>query len=62
MNPRWLLRMARWARNPPPARQVKIVLVVLALCLLIAGLARLGYWPDWARLQPMRPHWRAPSP
>ena len=31
MTPIWFLRMARWARNPPPAGRVKLVLVVVAL-------------------------------
>ena len=51
MNPFWLIRMARWARNPPGGRQVVFLIAVVVICLLIAGLAKLGYWPEWATLQ-----------
>lgn len=51
---RWLLRMARWARNPPSERQVLAVLAVVAVCLIILGIERLGWWPDWATAERMR--------
>lgn len=54
MTPFWLIRMAQWARNPPSARHVKIVLAVVALCLGLAAVERWVGWPDWARVQPMR--------
>ena len=41
MNPRWLLRASQWARNPPPARRVWLVLGVVALCLVLAGIERM---------------------
>ncbi|MCR9125835.1 MAG: hypothetical protein NXH82_06870 [Rhodobacteraceae bacterium] len=56
MNLYWLLRMAQWARNPPSARQVLLAFAVIAVCLVLFGLERFGYWPDWAQTQPMR--WR----
>ncbi|SEN62905.1 hypothetical protein SAMN04488003_12343 [Loktanella fryxellensis] len=37
MNPLWLLRASRWARNPPSARRVWLVLGVIAACLVLAG-------------------------
>lgn len=46
MTERWLLRMARWARRPPSANRVRLVLGVLALCLLIAGLQKGFGWPE----------------
>jgi hypothetical protein len=46
MNPMWLVRMARWARNPPSAGQVKLVFGVIALCLLIFGYEWLFGWPE----------------
>lgn len=52
MNLRQLLRAGRWARNPPSARRVRLILGVLALCLLIAGLDALDLLPDWAALSP----------
>ena len=48
MNPIWLLRMSRWARNPPSARRVKLVLAVVAIIAVIWGIERMGWWPDWA--------------
>ena len=42
MNPRWLLRASQWARNPPPARRVWLVLGVIAACLALAGIERLA--------------------
>lgn len=46
----WLIRASRWARNPPSARMVRLVLAVIALGLLLAGLEHFGLWPDWATL------------
>ncbi|MCV6586881.1 MAG: hypothetical protein OIF47_15225 [Marinibacterium sp.] len=53
----WLLRMSRWARNPPSTRRVVLVFGVIALCLLIAGIEAMGWWPDWANAErmPRRP-------
>ncbi len=47
----WLIRASRWARNPPSARMVKLVLAVVALALLVAGLQYMGWWPDWATME-----------
>ena len=53
MNPIWLLRMSKWARNPPSAGRVKLVLAIIALALLVAGLEWMGWWPDWATAERM---------
>ena len=45
LDPRHLLRMARWARRPPSARQVAIFLGVLAAGLILAGAERMGWLP-----------------
>lgn len=50
MNPRLLLRAAKWARRPPSARRVLLGLVVIALCLGLAGLEWAGLLPDWFRV------------
>lgn len=47
MTLRWLLRAAQWARHPPSAGRVKLVLGVIALCLILAGIEALWGWPDW---------------
>jgi len=44
---RQLLRMKKWARRPPGERQVKLVLGVIALCLMLFAVERLVGWPDW---------------
>jgi hypothetical protein len=43
----WLARASRWARHPPSEGRVKLVLGVVALCLLIAGVEWIFGWPDW---------------
>jgi hypothetical protein len=43
----WLLRAKRWARNPPSARTVMLVLGLIAVCLLIAYLESVFGLPDW---------------
>ncbi|GLS85119.1 hypothetical protein GCM10010873_00920 [Cypionkella aquatica] len=47
MNPIWLIRMSRWARNPPPLWRVKLVLGVIALCFVLWGVEQFWGWPDW---------------
>ncbi|WP_212523141.1 hypothetical protein [Actibacterium sp. MT2.3-13A] len=51
MSMRWLLRASRWARNPPSEKRVKLVLGVVALCLLLVALERFFGWPDWLTLE-----------
>ncbi|WP_164512218.1 hypothetical protein [Oceaniglobus ichthyenteri] len=46
MNIHWIMRMARWARNPPSAKMVKIVVGVVALCVLLVVIERTLGWPD----------------
>ncbi|OWY15281.1 hypothetical protein B6V72_01410 [Thioclava sp. F34-6] len=60
MNYTWLLRMARWARRPPSMTQVKIVAVVTLAVIAIVVIEKLGYWPDWATVNPRA--LRAPRP
>ena len=44
---KWLIRMARWARHPPSPGRVKLVLGVIAVCLLLYGVEQIWGWPDW---------------
>jgi hypothetical protein len=55
MNPMWLVRMARWARNPPSPGRVKLVFAVIALCLLIFGYEWMFGWPEGLVPQKIRP-------
>ncbi|NNK15271.1 MAG: hypothetical protein HKP51_00025 [Sulfitobacter sp.] len=48
MNPIWLLRMSKWARNPPSATRVKLVFGIIAAAAIIWGIEWMGWWPDWA--------------
>lgn len=60
MNPNWFFRMSRWARNPPSAKQVKIVLGILAICFVVVAIERFVGWPD--ALTAGRDAFRAPRP
>ncbi len=51
---RWLVRMSRWARNPPSEKRVLLVLAIILVCLVVFGIEWLGLWPDWATAQKMR--------
>lgn len=52
MNPmNWLIRMSRWSRNPPSMKRVLLVFAIVALALLVFGIEKLGYWPDWAKVE-----------
>ena len=55
MNPLiWLMRMARWSRNPPPMWKVRLVAGVIAVCLALVAVELFVGWPDWASVQPLR--------
>ena len=55
MTPVWLIRMARWARNPPSPARVKLVLGVIALCLVVFGIEWLFGWPEALTPQKVKP-------
>ena len=61
MSPLWLLRMKRWAQNPPGTRRVALVLGVGLVCGLIVLSERAGWWPDWATTEPTGPRRTAPA-
>ena len=50
----WLQRIARWARHPPSAGRVALVLGVVAACLLLVGAEHLVGWPEWLTVNGMR--------
>jgi hypothetical protein len=43
----WLIRAKRWAQHPPSAGRVKLVLGVIALCILLVAVEKFIGWPDW---------------
>lgn len=53
-NLNWLIRASRWARHPPSARTVKIVAAIVVAGLLIVAAEKMGFWPDWAQVDPSR--------
>ncbi|WP_102107172.1 hypothetical protein [Oceaniglobus roseus] len=57
MNLHWLLRAAQWARHPPSPRRVKLVLAVIAICLILLAIEHFVGWPEALSLDPAR---RAP--
>lgn len=52
---RLLLRLALWWRNPPSPGRAKLILAVLALCLLVVLLEHVFGLPDWMRVNGRRP-------
>lgn len=52
MNPRWMIRMARWAHRPPSWGYVKLVFAIVAAGLALVAVERFVGWPDWATLDP----------
>lgn len=48
----WLVRAARWVRNPPSPRMVKLVFAIIAAGLALVALEKLGLWPDALTLDP----------
>lgn len=46
----WLVRMRGWVQNPPSWGRVKLVVAVVALCLVLVIIERVFGWPDWLTL------------
>jgi len=45
MSLRHFLRMSKWARHPPSAKRVKLVLGVVLICLSLFAVERIWGWP-----------------
>ena len=52
MTHRWLLRMARWAQNPPSEKRVIFVLAIVVGCLILALVEYVFGLPDWMQVAP----------
>lgn len=50
-NLNWLVRAARWVRNPPSPKMVKLVFGIVAAGIAMALLQHFGLWPDWATME-----------
>lgn len=58
MNPRHLLRMAKWARHPPSAKRVRLVLGIVVFCIAIYAIERWIAWPDFLSREVGTHRWR----
>jgi hypothetical protein len=47
-----LLRMSKWARHPPSAKRVKIVIGIVLICLILYAIERWFGVPEWMQLEP----------
>ncbi|MFY0661014.1 MAG: hypothetical protein JXR15_11005 [Shimia sp.] len=54
MNFRHLLRMSKWARNPPSEARVKLVLGVVVACVVLVLIEKFIGWPDMLTLELQR--------
>lgn len=50
MNLRHLLRMSKWARNPPSEKKVKLVIGIIVICLILFAIERWIGVPDWMQM------------
>ena len=55
MNPIWLLRMAKWVRNPPPWARVKLVVGVVLACFVVFALEHVWGWPENLKVHKIKP-------
>lgn len=51
----WLLRMAKWARNPPSWGRVKLVVAVVSACLALYAIEAIFGWPEALTVERLRP-------
>jgi hypothetical protein len=51
----WLMRMRRWAQNPPSWQRVLLVTGIVAACLLLVAVETFLGWPAWMTLERVRP-------
>ena len=49
-------RMAKWARNPPSDKRVKLVLAIIAVCIVVFLIERYVGWPEALTVERLRPY------
>ncbi|MEM9910179.1 MAG: hypothetical protein AAF922_05285 [Pseudomonadota bacterium] len=49
--------MKRWVQNPPSDNRVKLVLGIVAACLLLFALERFVGLPEWMQVSPHTYRW-----
>ena len=47
MNLFWLLRMKRWAQNPPSPKMLKLIAFVIVVSIALYLFEQAFGWPDW---------------
>lgn len=52
MNFRHLLRMSKWSRNPPSEKRVKLVIGIVAACIVLVLIEKFIGWPEMLTLEP----------
>ena len=50
-NMRQAFQMAKWARHPPSAQRIKLMIAVLMICVVLFGIDRIFGWPDFLTMQ-----------
>ncbi len=45
-----LMRMAKWARNPPSSVRVKLVFAIVAIGITLWGIEQIWGWPETLRV------------
>ncbi len=53
MNPFWLVRMAKWARHPPPPRVIYMILGIVAVASALAIWEHYHGWPEALTVNPV---------
>ncbi|MBE9605801.1 hypothetical protein IAI18_13105 [Acetobacteraceae bacterium H6797] len=48
---RLLIRLAMWWRNPPSPKRMKLILAVVAICLVIVLIEHLFGRPEWMHVE-----------
>ena len=56
MNPIWLIRMSRWARNPPSWGRIKLVAGVVIAALALGYVEYVWGWPEWLTVEKLPRH------
>ena len=51
IGPVWMVRMARWVRNPPSKAMVYLVIGIVLTTAVLIGVEQFVGWPDWLTVE-----------
>ena len=54
MNLFWLLRMKRWAQNPPSPKMLKLIAFVVVASIALYAYEQAFGWPEWLTVNKAR--------